>query len=60
MAEEPSATESRAAEVTDSDPDSPARTLTDLIDELEREAFSRSLSARPTGSSRRPPASGNR
>lgn len=49
MAEEPVAEIRHAADANEQDPEHHQRTLTDLIDEIEREAFSRSLSKRSPG-----------
>jgi hypothetical protein len=46
MAEEPVAESRQAIDAHDQDPEHHQRTLTDLIDEIEREAFSRSLAKR--------------
>ena len=46
MAEEPVTVSRQATDANDQDPEHHQHTLTDLIDEIEREAFSRSLSKR--------------
>jgi len=50
MSDEFGGAHQHAAESQDQAPESHERTLTDLMDEIGREAFSRSLSKRPTGS----------